>query len=228
MRNNSTYIGKVVILLLLYQGVPCALYWVYPPSLRPPFVRGALVLLFDIIPIVFLIAVFRKQLKKEWLRFVHDESRKRNLNLLRLIPYYLLLAATSIICNKIIYTLVQSGSMNEGAVNALHVHNSMWIRITSIIADVLFAPLIEEMIFRFGIFHAIRKNSRIFAYIISGLAFGLMHVIGPIMDGYYSQLLYIISYGILGFFFARYYEKCDNIFYPIILHSISNIVASIL
>ena len=57
---------------------------------------------------------------------------------------------------------------------------------------------------------------------ISGLLFGLAHVIGQ--TNIWTDWLYVIPYGVLGCSFAASYSDTDTIFTPILFHMIHNIV----
>jgi len=102
----------------------------------------------------------------------------------------------------------------------------------------LFAPFIEELIFRKAIYDLIMvpfkkleeklnskvtDNFKMWTYIIiSALVFGGLHVIGKIDN--MIDLLYIIPYGVLGGAFAFAYFKTKNIALTIGLHMIHNFI----
>ncbi len=93
------------------------------------------------------------------------------------------------------------------------------------LATIIFAPIVEEMIFRkcmFGLF-----NNKTIALIVSSLSFGVIHIISSF--GQYSfletviiSIPYIASGFILGFI---YMKASYNIYYPIFVHLLSNAVA---
>lgn len=76
----------------------------------------------------------------------------------------------------------------------------------------ILVPVMEEIIFRFGICGSLNKNNRTAAIIISSVIFGLMH-------GNPFQTLYTC---ILGFAMAIAYVKFENIWYPIACHMAFN------
>lgn len=86
----------------------------------------------------------------------------------------------------------------------------------AIILMVILAPALEEIVFRLNLKRAF-NNKYVFC-IISGLLFGGMHLIGA--SG--KELLYIIPYGLLGFFFAKAYFETDNIYTSILAHMFHN------
>ena len=80
------------------------------------------------------------------------------------------------------------------------------------------APILEEMVFRNSL-HGLIKKKWIFI-IISGLCFGLLHVISSYKTAF--DLLYIIPYGAMGCCFAYLLTKTENITLPILIHMIHN------
>ena len=87
---------------------------------------------------------------------------------------------------------------------------------------VLIAPFVEEMIFRFGM----RKitNNKIIFPIITGLIFGLVHIIFTDIKTP-LDFLYILPYGSLGVAFGISYMKSDNIYSSITLHMLHNFIS---
>ncbi len=89
---------------------------------------------------------------------------------------------------------------------------------------IICAPVSEEITFRKS-FKEIFPNKWVFA-IMSGLVFGLLHVASYITT--LSDFIHIIPYGALGFVFALLYYKTDNIFSTIVIHSMHNLLATML
>jgi len=84
-------------------------------------------------------------------------------------------------------------------------------KISLVIYSVLFAPLVEELLFRKSV-NGLFRNP-IVGLIISSLTFGLLHVVS---GGDYIQIIY---YAALGFALgASYMISRKNIFVPILLH----------
>ena len=96
------------------------------------------------------------------------------------------------------------------------------------ITTVFFAPFLEEMIFRVGLFQMFFSKSRLLAYMISGLGFGFVHIMVGLFAGDLSQLLYWIPYSLLGFMLCHIYEKRDTIFAPMIVHMMNNLIAMLI
>ena len=90
--------------------------------------------------------------------------------------------------------------------------------IVQFIATCIFAPICEEIIFRFGIYEYLNKNgiSSIFSIIITSITFAIIHFYGINA----TIILVIISY-----IWNYTYYKTNNLLYPILLHFIHNFYA---
>ena len=86
---------------------------------------------------------------------------------------------------------------------------------------VFLAPLVEEPMFRGGVFGLLRRRSRAAAYAVSTLLFAVYHVWGY-LGGDAANLLYLLQYLPAGLALARCREKTDSIWTPIFLHMLSN------
>ncbi len=86
---------------------------------------------------------------------------------------------------------------------------------------VLLAPIVEESLFRAGIFGLLRRKNRFLAYAASMLLFGLYHILG---DAIYDprQLIFILQYLPSAFALAYVYDRSDSIWASIFLHMLSN------
>ena len=130
-----------------------------------------------------------------------------------------------IISNNLISTFFTSASANnEDAVRSLIDLYPKYM----LFSVGIYAPFVEELIFRKSIKDIIPTNNKITKYLyifISGFIFASLHVIGMIKSNY--DLLYIIPYLALGISFAALYNKTDNIFSTIVMHSMHNIIAII-
>lgn len=86
---------------------------------------------------------------------------------------------------------------------------------------VVLAPIVEESLFRAGIFGLIRRKSRFWAYAASILLFGLYHVWqSAIYDP--RQLIFLLQYIPSSFALAYVYEQTDSIWGSIFLHVLTN------
>ena len=89
---------------------------------------------------------------------------------------------------------------------------------------IFLAPIVEELMFRAGIFGTIRRRKRVFAYIVSMLAFGIYHVWAYLPENP-VYLLFIIQYLPVSWLLCRCYEKTNTIWTPIFMHMLVNAVS---
>ncbi len=97
-----------------------------------------------------------------------------------------------------------------------------------IIGTVFLVPLAEETLYRGLIFSHLHSRSRIGAYALSSLLFGLIHITGYV--GYASievLALCLLQYLPAGLMLAWVYEKADSIWAPILMHMAINQISMI-
>lgn len=97
---------------------------------------------------------------------------------------------------------------------------NFWTIVLEIITTCLFAPIFEEIIFRFGLYEYLNKKikSKVIVMLLTSIIFSAIHFYG--IDGF--TILLIIS-----LIWHYSYFKTGNLIYPIILHFIHNIYAMI-
>ena len=89
--------------------------------------------------------------------------------------------------------------------------------ITSFITTCVFAPITEEIVFKFGLLDYLKNKSNSFiALILSSVVFALLHFYN--IDGIILTLL-------LGLLCGISYLKTNNLIYPIIIHLAFNLYA---
>ncbi len=91
----------------------------------------------------------------------------------------------------------------------------------SFFSIVVFAPLVEELVFRASIFGMFSRKK---AMILSSILFGLMHVAISVFSGNYMDLTFFFSYAFIGFCLSMCYVESETIASPIILHGINNFI----
>ena len=111
-------------------------------------------------------------------------------------------------------------STNQENINEMFLKSPIILSLMSI----FYAPIVEESLYR-GVLKKLISNKYLFI-IISGLLFGLVHVI----DDYKSigDFMYILTYASLGMFLAYTYDKTKNIWCNIYLHFLQNFISIIL
>ena len=92
--------------------------------------------------------------------------------------------------------------------------------ISSIISMVFLGPLIEEITFRASFKKAFSKWYT-FA-IVTALLFGTAHIQSFFITFDFRELLFLIPYSSLGFFFAKAFYETDNIYTSYLAHMFHN------
>ena len=163
--------------------------------------------------LVFILVLFIAHRK----RFINDfKDYIKNFKdyVKKYFEYWSLAFGLMIVSNFVIVTLFPDSVAN----NQENVNNIFGIApVYMIISAVIFAPIVEETIFRLSIRNFI-KNDKLFIF-ISGIIFGGLHVLG---SENLVNYIYIIPYSIPGFVFAYTLVKSKNIFVPMSLHFFHN------
>ena len=92
--------------------------------------------------------------------------------------------------------------------------------VSSFISMVFLGPLVEEITFRASFKSAFSKWY-IFA-LVTALLFGSAHISSFITTKDFLELLYLIPYSTLGFFFAKAFYETDNIYTSYLAHMFHN------
>ena len=89
---------------------------------------------------------------------------------------------------------------------------------------VFLAPLMEELVFRAGIFGLLRRFGRLLAYLVCMLLFSLYHIWGYALDDP-TAWLYVLQYLPVSFLLCRIYERTNSIWGCILFHMLVNFIA---
>ena len=201
----------IFILYLVFDGLIVSLFYLNGIDYQNlPLIKKVVTAFISNVLLIGIIFYFYKdELKEDFYDF------KERHNLTKYIGIYLigvfLMALSNIILQKI--TNLEIGG-NEEAIRKLIKEVPLYIFFSSVI----FAPFVEEMIFRKNI-RNIFHNKYLFI-IISGFAFGILHI----SDFSISQILMGIPYIIMGIDFAYIYYKTDNIYTTMIFHLCHNLI----
>ena len=161
--------------------------------------------------IILLIILYRKELIKDLKDFRENYKKYISNYIIIYLLGIILMSVTNIILSKITN---QDLSSNEIIVRDYIQKFPLYM----IFSSVIYAPFVEEIIFRKSIKNII-KNKYIFI-ILSGLIFGLLHISKLNIN----EILYSIPYIIMGIDFAYIYYKTDNIFTTMTFHLCHNLV----
>ncbi len=173
--------------------------------------KTILFFIIDITLIIILWLIYKNDLKKEFSIFKGNWKHIISENF----KYWVFGLALMSILNILITTITSSDiANNEEAVRGM----IRTFPIYAMFSVCIVAPIVEEIVFRKTLWDII-KNKTILI-IISGLLFGLVHVIGSYET--YIDLLYILPYGVFGSIFAYMYHKTKTVFTSMSMHFIHN------
>lgn len=117
-----------------------------------------------------------------------------------------------------------STSENQQLIEAITIVHPFWMTLTAVVM----APMLEEFIFRGIVFGWVYEWSPKLAHLISAFVFGFMHVMTAILSGNISEWVQIFSYFFMGMALSFLYEKRNNIFVPMLTHSMNNLISMLL
>ncbi len=184
------------------------------------------------IVLVFLIILFKENLYLSIKNFKNSKTKENfrwimkgffYLILFRVV-YVILLLLIKYILHIDTTVLFGGDSINESGIEALtaaipiyHIH------------VIFLAPVGEEIVCRYILFHSFRKQGGIIAIILSSFIFGLCHVTEEFTQGMYLiGIYYLIGYMIPGLAFALIYEHRRNLTHCIILHMLNNLITTLI
>lgn len=176
-------------------------------------------MMFNIPLVGFFIYILKDNIIDDFKRFKNSRMKNILFVFLGLISCYILSAVVAYI-----YEIlgVSGVSDNQDTIN-LALNSSA--KIPMIISVVIFAPIVEEILFRKLLFGTLEENFKfpsVVVIIISTLVFSLIHVAGG------GNLIYIFQYIPLAFVITfSYYISNRNIFVPMGIHFLNNLISVI-
>lgn len=166
--------------------------------------------IYEIIFFMIIVFLFKDKLKRDF----QDLKKNHKMYFKKYLKYWFLAMGIMMFSNLIINMVHKGIAGNQEAV----LETFDIAPIYMFLSAVLFAPVVEELIFRQG-FRYMFKTDFLFV-LFSGFVFGGLHVFSSITSGY--DMLYLIPYAAPGVVFAYVLTECDNIFVPMGLHFLHN------
>lgn len=118
-----------------------------------------------------------------------------------------------------------STSNNQESIDSM----SQMVPLLTFVASVIFAPLLEESVFRGGVFTVCRaRYSFLIAAFISSLLFGSIHIIDSLLSGNFIDTSYLVVYAGMGFVMAYGYEKSNSLLVPLGIHFLNNLIVMLM
>lgn len=113
--------------------------------------------------------------------------------------------------------------------NTNEIENNMKINpVATVFGAVFLVPLAEEITYRGLIFGALRQRNRLVAYLVSVLAFSMIHVIGYMeRQSLINSLLTILTYIPAALILTVAYDQSGSILPPTLIHTAVNAIVSV-
>lgn len=167
--------------------------------------------IFDLLLLIIYFFIYKDTLIKDFKKYFSDFNKNFELSF----KYWLVGFGIMVISNLILtYVLKMTTAGNEEVVRG-YIDTAPLLMI---FCTCIYAPVCEELTFRKSIRDVI--DNKYLYVLVSGLIFGLLHIIGFISTP--LDLLYLIPYGSLGIVFALLYYRTNNIFSSITIHAMHN------
>lgn len=133
---------------------------------------------------------------------------------------YLITMGVNTLLSLLLMQITGEMNPNNEAVAAVTAQNTGAMTATA----VFLAPIVEETMFRAGVFGTLRDKNRVAAYAVSMVSFALFHVLGYALENP-IYLLYLLQYLPVSYLLCRCYEESGTIWTPIFLHMLINAVS---
>lgn len=130
-------------------------------------------------------------------------------NIILIVATFFAILTAGFLSNEIMIALgINDQAENQAALEAL-ANGKTYMKVILIVVTLILAPIIEEFTFRKGIFGVFEKYNIVVPIILSGLVFGLIHVLG-------DNLIQIIPYALSGIALSIMYVVSNKNIYVVI------------
>ncbi len=212
VKKYITGLGAITVYFLLseLQPLPFQLLDIDIAKI-PVYLKIIYSLCYEAILIGIVILIHLKKIRKDFILLKQNHKNYFK----DCLKFWLIALFVMYVSNFIIFQIQSGLPTNEEIIRNQFQISPIYIFISA----VLFAPILEELIFRQS-FRNLFQNKWLFI-IISGLVFGGMHVFAG-DDFSMIDLLYLIPYSAPGMAFAYMLYKTDNIFVSMGFHMLHN------
>ena len=168
-----------------------------------------------------IVATMLISIKKDALDFKNRYKRLTVIALASAVSFFLISFLLDIISSKI----ASGSSTNQELIEEVFNHKSL--AALMLIETVIFAPFVEEMVFRKAIFNVFKNKPLWIPILISSFAFSIIHMAAT--DFGWKWVVLYIPYLTCGFMFAGIYKLSgENIYVTMFVHMINNLMACLL
>ena len=211
-KNILLGIGSVILYFIIKLNIT-DLFKLFGSNINylDPTIKKAYLLIVDMFLLATLLLINHERIEADFKDILKNHKKYFKES----IKYWLIGLSVMLISNFILIFILNKGMAgNENIIRSVIKTSPIYLYISG----VLFAPVIEELVFRLS-FRNVFENKYVFI-ITSGLFFGVLHVIGTAND--VLDFLYIIPYSSLGFAFAYMLYKTKNFFTSACFHFMHN------
>ena len=166
-----------------------------------------------------ILLIVRKDIFNQFKEFIKNPKKVLNKGF----TYWMYGLIVMLISNLIVTSIVGNIAVNEQSTREMITSAPIY----AIPTIIFIGPFLEELVFRFCFRKAFTKE--IPYALFCAFIFGLLHVLTAFESftltsflTHASELLFIVPYGSLGYFFAKAYYETDNIFSSVIPHILHN------
>lgn len=202
--SNKDYFSAAILAIVYFGQIACI-------PLLNALIKNAFLseLLYDLVIFAVVFWAFREQYKRDFKYLKGDFS----LHVFTAFKYWALMLGV-VFAVGFIQVLLGANieSANQSALKELPILNLIF-------SAVIFAPIVEEAIFR-GAVRRFISNDVLFI-IVSGLIFGLLHTFMA-EDTLYLVIVQSLNYMAMGAVLAYSYTKTNNIFTSMMVHAMQN------
>lgn len=147
-------------------------------------------------------------LKGQWAMFYLHRKE----HMMRIFYCFCCIVIMNLLCSLLVSLLTSSDVRNHQA--------------STFVGAIVIAPILEEIVFRGGLFSSLRARFPFFiSLIISSVLFGSIHIIDSLKNGSILDVSYLLVYSVIGLVLGYSYEKSGSLIVPISVHMLNNILA---
>ena len=191
-------------------------------ALHAPIDNVSLNMIHFLLSVAVVCAIFHRLLRENLRSFRAAPGRMLKAALLIGLPLYL---AVSVGVNSLVEALAPGfANQNDNTVYAMLEENF----VLTLLICVVFAPIVEETLYRGLIFGTLSRRSRAVGYLASAIFFSLIHVLGYLSVMTLPEvLLSLLQYLPASIMFCILYERTDCLMVPMVLHAAANLLSCV-
>lgn len=218
------FVGYTVVMPMLGSAMSYFVYKTPIGQIHPNFL-----MMIYLVILVMALLVAGKSLGKSWKDFVSgSKSIDHDSPWITVLKCWGMLFLFNIISGLLMQILL--GADAQAGNQQLVVESLRQAPLINIFATVIFAPIVEELVFRGALYQSFRSEKSFWkAIAVSCLLFGAIHVLPQFANTHeLTELLYLIPYSGMAFFMILAYEKTGSIFGAMGVHFLNNLVATVM